>query len=155
MSAQGMARCLLLSLFMLAACEPAERSVARQVVVEWPEQHLVFVADTRVGRVQSYRMGNGAPVLFAQTQGIRRSNVRDIRLEPLRNQLWVLGGNGVYLYEAHGLALQKQFPLAAQKVSALRVEADRLVLLDKDGDAVGQIDRETLVASWRLGPARG
>lgn len=138
---------VLLSLLLLAACEPAGHLVSRQVIVDWPEQRLVFVADTRLGRVQSFRTGAGAPVLFAQTAGLRRSSVRDIRLEPTRNALWVLGRNAVYRYEARGLALQQQFPLV-EKVSALRIEAGRVVLLDRTGASIGQIDSESLVASW-------
>ena len=139
--------CLLLSPLMLAACEPPGPVVARQVVVYWPEQQLVFVADTRLGRVQSFRMGSGA--LLALTPPIRRSSVRDIRLEPARDKLWVLGGDAVYLYDARTLALRQQFPLAAQKVAALRIEEGQLLLLDKTGASIGQIDSETLVASWR------
>jgi hypothetical protein len=145
---------LLPLLFILAACEPADLIVARQVVVEWPEQHLVFVADSRLGRVQSYRTEGAGPLLLAQTPGLLRSNVRDIRLVPLRNQLWVLGGNGVYLYEARGLALQKHYPLDARKVSVLRIDAGRVLLVDKSGEPVGQIDSETLVASWRQAASR-
>ena len=139
---------VLFALLALAACESAEKPVARQVVVDWPEENLVFVADSRVGRVQSYRLGGGP--LVAQTQGVRRASVRDIRLEPLDNRLWVLGNDGVYLYAARGLVLQKQFPLGVRKISALRIEAGGVLLLDQSGVAVGRVDSATLVASWAL-----
>jgi hypothetical protein len=151
MSRQIRAFCVLLALLSLAACESTEKPVARQVVVDWPEEQLAFVADTRVGRVQSYRLGGGA--LVAQTQGVSRASVRDIRLEPQGNKLWVLGNDGVYLYAARGLALQKHFPLPVRKVAALRLEAGGVLLLDHSGVAVGRIDSATLVASWTLPPS--
>ncbi len=150
MNGQSRRLCVFFSLLMLAACEAASPIVARQVVVEWPEQQLVFVADIRVGRVQSFRMGGGA--LLAQTVGMPRAQVRDIRLEPTRNKLWVLRSNAVQLYDARALALQQQFPLAALKVSALRIEDGRVLLLDKGGASIGQIDSETRVASWNVRP---
>lgn len=156
MSRHIMALGFLLSFFVLAGCEPAGSRVPRQLVAEWPEQQLVFVADSRPGRVRAFRMGAvGAPALLAQTSGIGRSSVRDIRLESSRQQLWVLDGHGVYLFEAHGLTLQRHFPLDSHKVSALRVEAGRVLLLDKSGASVAQIDSETLVASWQPGLKRG
>ena len=148
MCGQSRGLCLLFSLLMLVACEASGPLVPRQVVVEWPEQQRVFVADIRIGRVQSFRLGGGA--LLAQTAGMAGARLRDLRLDPARNKLWVLGGDALYLYDAGALALQQQFPLAALKVSALRIEGSRVLLLDKAGASIGQVDSETLVASWRV-----
>jgi hypothetical protein len=141
---------------VLAACEPAQ--VPRQQLVEWSGQSLLFIADSRIGRVRSFFLGNGAPVYFAQTRGVGRASVRDLQLDAPRGQLWVLGDAGVDVHEARGLALQKHFTLDARDardVSALRIEADRVVLVSATGEEVGQIDSRTLLASWRLPPGRG
>jgi len=145
-----------LLLLMLAGCLPSGEMAARQFVVDWPEQNLVFIADTRIGHVQSFRTGtDSAPVLFAQTRGVQRASVRDIQLDTQRGQLWVLGDDGVYVHKARGLALQKRIPFDALGASTLRIEADRVVLLSDSGAQIGQIDRGSLVASWMQPVRRG
>jgi hypothetical protein len=136
-------------LSLLAACQPINQVSSRQKVIDWPEQRLVFVADGWSGRVRSFLFGNGAPVLFAQTKSIQRASVRDLRLDSSRGQLWVLGDNAVFLHDARSLGLQKRFPLEL-KVSALRIDADCVKLLDAAGETIGQVDSQTLMVSWLL-----
>lgn len=147
---------LVFLLLTLTACIPAGETSARQFVIEWPEQNLVFIADTRIGHVQSFRMANaGAPVMFAQTRGVQRASVRDIQIDRQRGQLWVLGDDGVYVHKARGLTLQKRIPLDTHQALSMRIEPDRVVLLSDTGEPIGQIDRGSLVASWSLPLRRG
>ena len=157
MSRHRVSRYLLLVVFlpMLAACLPENEMMARQYVVEWPEQHLLFIADSRVGKVQSFFLGSGAPVASAQSHDAQRSSVRDLQLDAQRGQLWVLGDDGVSVHKARGLVLQKHISLDTQQVSTMRIEDGRVVLFDDTGERVGQIDPRTLVASWLLPDHRG
>lgn len=144
---------LLLVLPLLAACLPAERANPRQIIVEWPEQHRVFMADERTGSVRAFHLAGGAPVLAAQTRVFERSTVRDIKLDAPRGQLWVLGADGVYVHDAHSLALRKRIPLDARDVAEMRVEihveGGGIVLLASDQVVLGRIDAASLLASWR------
>lgn len=156
MPGRSFACCLLCLLPMLSACQPESRGVDRQVVVEWPAQQRVFVADRRVGRVQSFSLpAAGAPLLSAQTSAIGPAAIADIRLEAAREQLWVLADNGVYVYAARSLRLQKYLPLAARRVAALRLGATGVLLVDGEGAPLARIDSETLVASWPASVDRG
>ena len=124
-------------------------------MLEWPEQHLLFVADSQQGKVQSFFLGNGAPVPFAQTHDPQRSSVRDLQLDTQRGQLWVLGDNGISVHKARGLILQKHIVLDAQRVSALRIDEGCVWLLDDTGERIGQIDRRMLVTRWFSPTRRG
>lgn len=136
----------------LAACLPAERTVPRQIVVEWPARHLAFIADERVGSVKAFRIGAGAPVLVAQSSPFSRSAVLDLQLDAARGRLWVLGRDSVDLHAAEGLALRKRLPLDARAVARLRVEGDGVVLLAAGGEILGRIDPARLIAVWRSVP---
>lgn len=140
---------LALSVFVLTACLPAERANPRQMVVEWPEKHLLFIADERIGSVRAFHLGAGAPVFAAQTRNFERSTVRDIKLDPVRGQLWVLGADGVYLHDAQSLSLQRRIPLDARDVAELRIEDGGVILLASGGVMLGRIDVTTLLAVWR------
>jgi hypothetical protein len=136
----------LFALLALSACKPIDDGLPRQLMTEWSEKHLIFVADSRMGKVRSYFLGNGAPVLFAQTRGVRRTSVRDLQLDANLGQLWVLGDDGVSLHDAKTLSLRKYFPVEAADAATLSINGDRVVLLDQAGDEVGRIDGRTTVA---------
>ena len=157
MSGRRVCQYLLLALCMplLVACQAADQTMAKQRVVDWAEQNLVFIADSRIGQVRSFFLGNGAPVPFAQTQGTRRKSVRDLQLDLRRAQLWVLGDDGVSVYAARGLVLQQKIDLGTEKVSALSIAADYVLLFAESGEQIGQIDCLTRVASWRTPERRG
>lgn len=125
---------------LLAACVPVDETVPRQHVLEWSEQRLLFVADERASRVQSFHLNGGAPVAYAQTRQNQHSRVRDIQLDAQHGTLWVLGYNGISVYDARSLALQRHIPLDGAHVTALRIERDRIVLLADSGLTVGEID---------------
>ncbi len=129
----------------LAACLPVEDVLPRQHVVEWPGQRLLFVADERAGRVQSFHLGSGAPVACAQTRQSRHSRVRDMQLDVPHGKLWVLGYNGISVYDARSLVLQRYIPVEGASISALRIEGDRVVLLAGSGTTVGEIDSRSSV----------
>ena len=146
---------LLLSAALLAACLPETSQIPRQVQAEWPEQHLLFIADSRMGRVNAFFLGNGAPIYFARTKHASRASVRDLQLDALRGQLWVLGDDGVSVYEARHLELEQHIPVNTQDISALRLEADTVMLLGASGEPVGQVDRRAFAASRRFPVRRG
>jgi hypothetical protein len=134
---------------LLAACLPAERAAPRQMVLEWAEKHLVYIADERIGGVRAFQLGSGAPVLVAQTRSFERSSVRDIKLDAARGQLWVLGNDGIYLHDAQSLQQLKRIPLDARDVAEMRIEDDGVILLATGGVILGYIDTATRVALWR------
>jgi len=146
---------LLFASALLAACQPETSLAARQVQAAWPEQHLLFIADSRMGRVNAFFLGNGAPVFFAQTRSGGRASVRDLQLDVARGQLWVLGDDGVSVYDARRLQLEQQIPVNTQDISALRLEADTVMLLGASGEPVGQVDRRAFAASVRFPARRG
>lgn len=139
---------LVLFASLLAACQPEVGAKARQIIVEWPENQLLFIADERTGGVKAFRLGAGAPVFTAQTRVFERSTVRDIMLDPARNQLWVLGADGVYVHDARNLALLKRIPLNARDVAGMVIEEECVILLAADGVQLGRIDTATLLALW-------
>jgi len=157
MSGRRVSQCLLFLalLFLLAGCQSGDRALPLQSVLEWPEQHLLFVADSRQGKVQSFVLGSGAPAPFAQTHDPQRSSVRDLQLDTQRGQLWVLGDDGISVHKARGLIRQRHISLDGQVVSALRIDAGNVWLLDAAGEAIGQIDQRTLVANWLARDRRG
>lgn len=124
---------------LLAACVPVDETLPRQHVLEWSEQRLLFVADERASRVQSFHLSSGAPVAYAQTRQNQHSRVRDMQLDAQHGKLWVLGYNGISVYDARSLSLQRHIPLDGGNIAALRVENDRVVLLAESGLAVGEI----------------
>lgn len=137
-----------LMLCLLAACQPATIVHARQTVLEWPEQRLLFVADSRQGKVQSFLLGhNGSPVPFAQTHDPQRSSVRDLKLDTQRGRLWVLGAEGVFVHKARGLVLQRHLVLDTRNVASLSIEGDWVWLIDGSGRRIARIDAATLTAS--------
>lgn len=138
----------LFALLSLIACQRAPIVHASQSVLEWPDQRLLFVADSRQGKVQSFLLdGNGTPAPFAQTHDPQRSSVRDLKLDPQRGRLWVLGAEGVFVHKARGLVLQKHLVLDTRMVANLSIDGNRVWLLDSSGRRVAQIDAASLTTS--------
>lgn len=147
---------LLLLAYLLIACQRAPIVHASQSVLEWPEQRLLFVADSRQGKVQSFLLaGDGTPVPFAQTHDPQRSSVRDLKLDVQRGRLWVLGAEGVFVHKARGLVLQKHLVFDTRKVASLVIDGDWVWLLDESGRRVAQIDAATLTTSAQAVGRRG
>lgn len=141
---------------LLIACQRTSIAHVNQSVLEWPEQHLLFVADSRQGTVQSFLLGHtGMPVPFAQTHDPQRSSVRDLKLDPRRGRLWVLAAEGVFVHKARGLVLQKHLVLDTRKVASLSVDGDWVWLLDGSGRRIAQIDAATLMISAQAVGRRG
>jgi hypothetical protein len=129
---------------------------ASQSVLEWPEQRLLFVADSRQGKVQSFLLGdNGTPIPFAQTHDPQRSSVRDLKLDTQRGRLWVLGAEGVFVHKARGLVLQRHLVLDTRNVASLSIEADWVWLIDDSGRRIARIDAATLTTSAQAVGRRG
>ena len=129
-----------LSAALLAGCLPAETASPGQHVVEWPEQRILFVADERSCGVQSFHLNAGAPEALAQTRRNQHSRVRDIQLDVQLAKLWVLGYNGISVFDARSLTLQRFIPLDGVNISRMRIENDHVVLLAGSGSTVGEID---------------
>ena len=133
---------------LLIACQRSPIVHANQSVLEWPEQRLLFVADSRQGKVQSFLVRNaGAPIPFAQTHDPQRSSVRDLKLDSQRGRLWVLGAEGVFVHKARGLVLQKHLVLDTRNVASLSIEGDWVWLIDDSGRRLARIDAATLTTS--------
>lgn len=126
---------------------PTNIQASRQVSAEWPGEQLRFVADSRMGRVQSFRPGRSGPEFFAQTEIAARRWVNDVKVDPQRAQLWVAGDDGISVYDAHTLVLQKQIAVTSEVVASLRLGGERVILLAANGTSIGHIDLSTLLAS--------
>ena len=131
------------SVLMLAGCLPVDSQVQvpRQSLVEWPGQRLVFVADERTSLVRSYYLGNGSPVAFAQSRSGGHARVRDMQLDEAGGRLWVLGYNGVSVFDARRLTLERFIPVDGAHLSSLRLEGLSVRLIAESGESVGEIDR--------------
>jgi hypothetical protein len=131
----------LVSAMLLAACQPAEVRAPRQSVVEWAEQHLLFVADERSSQVRAFHLGNGAPVPLAESRSGGHARVRDMQVDAQLGRLWVLGYSGVSVFDARTLVLQRFIPLEGAHLSSMRLEGGRVRLFSASGEAAGEIDR--------------
>lgn len=136
-------------IFLLVACQPAGHVIPRQMVVEWAEKRLVFIADERNGSVRAFHLGASAPVFVAQTRCFERATVRDVKLDAMRGQLWVLGAESVYVHDVHGLVLLKRIPLDARDVAEMHIENGEVVLLASGGIVLGHVNTEARLAVWR------
>lgn len=129
------------SVMLLAACQPADVRAPRQSVVEWAEQHLLFVADERSSQVRAFHLGNGAPVPLAESRSGGHARVRDMQVDAQLGRLWVLGYSGVSVFDARTLVLQRFIPLEGAHLSSMRLEGGRVRLFSASGEAAGEIDR--------------
>jgi len=110
----------------LAACGgPAD-----QRVVEWREADRLFIADGRNGIVRVFDTRNG-PVPCGQLHARLRASVRDMQLDAAAGQLWVLGDDALYRYDAWLLTLVDRRALPAdetwQRLEAAEAAAVTLV----------------------------
>ncbi len=131
----------LVPVLLLAACQPAELRAPRQSVVEWTDQHLLFVADERSSQVRAFHLGTGAPVQLAESRSGRHARVRDMQVDASHGRLWVHGYSGVSVFDARTLVLQRFIPLEGAHLSALRLDGERVRLFSESGEAAGAIDR--------------
>lgn len=139
----------------LAGCGAGGRAESpRQSLAEWPEQQLLFVGDERIGTVRVFSL-RGAPVPIAQLSALDRTAVRDLRLDRVRGQLWVLGAAAVDVYDARRLTLQRRVMIDVGAARSLRLEAGGASLLAADGAVLGRIAAGKSVAGQvGLGYAR-
>ena len=161
MFGQNLTRYLLVvgGALLLAGCLPVDEMVfgrttlappaAPRHVAQWADQQLMFVADSRMGRVQSYQLGGPQPVFQAQTEIASRRWVLDLQIDAKGGQLWVLGDDGLTVHDARTLALQAHIPLIPNTVASMRIEDGQISLVSGDGTSVGAVDCRTLLASWR------
>ena len=94
--------------------------------VAWQEQQLLFLADGRNGFVRVFDLRNG-PVPRANLSVPGRRSVADMKLDAGRGELWVLGDDAVYRYDARSFALLERRGLPTN------TGPDRALELDGDG----------------------
>lgn len=128
-------------LFLLAGC--VEVDSRYRIDVRWPEQHVVFVADTRTGTVLALAQDDPARLL-ARTRTPLRAAVLDLRLDKARGRLWVLGGRGIDVHDAHSLVLQKHIALRPDEAVSLRHDGAEVGLYSRRGVLLGRVDARTL-----------
>lgn len=112
-------------LVLAIGCGPAPDSRAQREVA-WVDQHLLFLADGRNGLVRVFDLRNG-PVLRASLSAGGRRSVADMKLDPDRARLWVLGDDALYRYDARSLVLLDR------RLLPTNTGPDRALELDGDG----------------------
>lgn len=84
-----------------AALSGAPEESHRQVVVEWQEENLLLVGDTRNGDVRVFRVDpQPTPIFVLRAPG--RDAVLDIRVDNVNGGVWVVGRNGEWLHALGG-----------------------------------------------------
>jgi hypothetical protein len=116
---------LMAVLVLAAAC--GGRSDSRgQREIAWAEQQLLFLADPRNGFVQVFDLRNG-PVARASLAAPGRRTVADRNLDAVRGELWVLGDDALYRYDA------SSFALLDRRALPTNTGPDRVLEVDGDG----------------------
>lgn len=138
---------VLLLPMLLSACVLEDESSL--VNVQWPEQRVVFVADTRTGTVSAVTRNEiGQPQAVAD--GSLPASTRNMVLDKEHKHLWVLGANGIDVLDANSLELQKHIALnTAATPSVLKQDKSGISLYSVTGALLGRIDVHTLAVSWR------
>lgn len=111
-------------LALVAGCGRADSRGQREIA--WQEQQLLFLADHRNGFVRVFDLRNG-PVPRASLAVPSRRYVADMKLDTGRGELWVLGDDAVYRYDARSFALLERRGLPTN------TGPDRALELDGDG----------------------
>lgn len=111
-------------LALVAGCGRADSRGQREIA--WQEQQLLFLADHRNGFVRVFDLRNG-PVPRASLAVPSRRYVADMKLDAGRGELWVLGDDAVYRYDARSFALLERRGLPTN------TGPDRTLELDGDG----------------------
>ena len=138
---------VLLLPLLLAACISEDESSL--INVQWPEQRVVFVADSRAGTVSAVAH-NDAGRLLAKADGSLPASVFNMVLDKEHDHLWVLGSNGIDVLDAHSLELKKHIAVNASATpAALKQDKSGISLYSVTGALLGRIDVHTLAASWR------
>lgn len=97
---------------LLTACGSApDGTPPRQVTQFWPENHRLYVADSRQGVVRAFSTYDD-PRAAGEGRAPGRRAVLDIKLDTTRNQLWVLGSDALYLHDAVSLILLHRYPVS-------------------------------------------
>ncbi|MFZ5462625.1 MAG: hypothetical protein ACOZB1_03620 [Pseudomonadota bacterium] len=128
-----MARLVFLLLIPLfAACGSAE--MPRQSFVHWRDAGLAFVADNQHGAVRVLYVGAspGSPVPKGELSAEGRTAVLDMRLDPARGRLWVVGERAVYVHDVRTGELVEVVP-APPGVSLRVFAADPSQVIAADG----------------------
>lgn len=146
MSLKAKLPALLLPL-LLAACISEDGSTL--INVQWPEQRVVFVADSQAGTVSAMTR-NDAGHLQAKADGSLPASVLNMVLDKEHNNLWVLGSNGIDVLDAYSLELKQHIAVNTPATPAvLKRDTSGISLYSVTGALLGRIDAHTLVASWR------
>lgn len=98
---KGWGALMLGGLLSWAALSGAPEESHRQVVVEWEEENLLLVGDTRNGDVRMFRLGP-QPTPLGVLRAPDRDAVLDIRVDDMHGGIWVVGRNGKWLHALVG-----------------------------------------------------
>ena len=127
--------------FLLAAC--VDEDAHHKINVQWPEQRIVFVADTRIGAVLALAQNDPARLL-ARSQIPLRARVLGLQLDKARGRLWVLGTRSLDVHDAYSLVLQKHIALSTDEAVSLQHDGLAIGLYSRRGMLLGRVDARTL-----------
>lgn len=127
---------------------PAEDSqLPRQHTIEWNAHQLLFIADGRNANIQSFLLGNRAPVPLAKITGEAGDKLVDMKLDEKTGLLWVLGEHSVRAYQAATLTMVKEVPVANAKVARLEIEPEGIKLYNAKGEQIALVPENAKVSA--------
>lgn len=140
----------------LMACRPASEvhgmNAPGRIEKNWPERQLLFVADAQIGQVRVFHT-RAAPQQVAVLNAPGRRSVLDLQLDPVREQLWILGNGMVHVHDISDLRLARRTSVPVIGVAQLRLSDEGgALLLAADGSVQGRIDGQGAVAYLRPAP---
>jgi hypothetical protein len=118
-------RAPLLALLMTACSSAPDGMPPRQVTQLWPENHRLYVADSRQGVVRAFSTYED-PRAAAEGRALGRRAVLDMKLDTARGQLWVLGTDAVYLHDAVSMILLHRYPVVGSVTAQSRLSVGDL-----------------------------
>jgi len=144
-AAFGSAFLLAALLTSMTACRPAGNAVAgKHAEAKWAERQLLVIGDRRTGIARVFHT-RAAPLLIGELRAPGRREVRDLRIDPQRNRIWVLGETGVDLHDATTWSLIRRVSAPVAGTETLRLDGTGApLLLGEDGRALARIDPQHL-----------
>ncbi len=140
-AATGPALILATFALALAACNPAADTLAgKRVEIKWEERQLLIVGDDRTGIARVFHT-RSAPLLVGEMRAPQRAAVRDMRIDPARQRVWILGDGALYLHDARSWSLIRRVALPA--TGDLRLELDDAgapLLLGSEGRTIARVE---------------
>jgi len=148
-AAFGSAFLLASLLTALTACRiDGEAAAVNHAEVKWAERQLLVIGDRRTGTARVFHM-RAAPLLIGELRAPGRQEVRDIRIDPQRNRIWVLGESTLDLHDGSSWSLIRRIGAPAASASGLRLDGTGSpLLLGSGGRAIARVDAQHLTVEW-------